>query len=160
MGQVLHGCARTTEAVRRAIQHSQESIRALARRHGVNPKTITPPPSDHPALASKSGVVRGLQSLQPLVQGRRLGPGVIPSEDRARRDAAGLGENGVGRLGPDEGIGLIIVLADVAIDGGLQVGDRAEGAALETAAAERGEEGLHGIEPGGRGGGEWKAQRG
>ena len=39
MGQVLHGCARTTEAVRRAIQHSQESLRALARRHGVNPKT-------------------------------------------------------------------------------------------------------------------------
>ena len=27
MGQVLHGCARTTEAVRRAIQHSQESLR-------------------------------------------------------------------------------------------------------------------------------------
>ena len=40
MGQVLHGCARTTEAVRRAIQHSQESLRALARRYGVNPKTI------------------------------------------------------------------------------------------------------------------------
>ena len=41
MGQVLHGCASTTGAVRRAIQRSQESIRALARRHGVNPKTIT-----------------------------------------------------------------------------------------------------------------------
>ena len=27
MGQVLHGCATTTEAVRRAIQHSQESLR-------------------------------------------------------------------------------------------------------------------------------------
>lgn len=40
MGQVLHGCARTTEAFRRAIQDSQESLRALARRHGVNPKTI------------------------------------------------------------------------------------------------------------------------
>jgi transposase-like protein len=39
-GQVLHGCARTTEAVRRAIQHSQASLRALARRYGVNPKTI------------------------------------------------------------------------------------------------------------------------
>lgn len=39
MGQVLHGCARTTEAIRRAIQHSQESLRALARRHGINPKT-------------------------------------------------------------------------------------------------------------------------
>src|SRR5918993_1215572 len=40
MGQVLHGSARTTEAVRRAIQHSQESLRALAKRHGVNPKTV------------------------------------------------------------------------------------------------------------------------
>src|ERR1700758_2596606 len=40
MGQVLHGSATTTEAVRRAIQHSQESMRALARRYGVNPKTV------------------------------------------------------------------------------------------------------------------------
>src|SRR5271168_1871891 len=40
MGQVLHGSATTTEAVRRAIQHSQESLRALATRYGVNPKTI------------------------------------------------------------------------------------------------------------------------
>jgi len=40
MGQVLHRSATTTEAIRRAIQHSQESIRALARRHGINPKTV------------------------------------------------------------------------------------------------------------------------
>lgn len=40
MGQVLHGCARTTEAVRRAIQLQQESVRALARRFGVSPTTI------------------------------------------------------------------------------------------------------------------------
>ena len=40
MGQILHGSARTTASVRRAIQHSQESLRALAQRHGVNPKTI------------------------------------------------------------------------------------------------------------------------
>src|SRR3954466_7339242 len=40
MGQGLHGSARTTAAVRRAIQHSQESLRVLARRHGVNPKTV------------------------------------------------------------------------------------------------------------------------
>jgi hypothetical protein len=33
MGQVLHGSATTTEAVRRAIQHSQESLRVLARRY-------------------------------------------------------------------------------------------------------------------------------
>src|ERR671911_2179189 len=40
MGQVLHGSATTTEAIRRAIQHSQESLRALAKRHVVNPKTV------------------------------------------------------------------------------------------------------------------------
>ena len=40
MGQVLHGSATTTEAIRRAIQHSQASLRVLARRHGINPKTV------------------------------------------------------------------------------------------------------------------------
>jgi transposase-like protein len=40
MGQVLHGSATTTAAVRRAIQHSQESLRALAKRHGINQKTV------------------------------------------------------------------------------------------------------------------------
>src|ERR1700722_19813859 len=40
MGQVLHGRATTTEAVRRAIQHSQESLRALATRYGINQKTV------------------------------------------------------------------------------------------------------------------------
>src|SRR5277367_1051462 len=40
MGQILHGSATTTEAVRRAIQHSQESLRGLAKRYGVNPRTV------------------------------------------------------------------------------------------------------------------------
>lgn len=40
MGQVLHGSARTTEAVRRAIQRRQESVRALARRFGVSPTMV------------------------------------------------------------------------------------------------------------------------
>src|SRR3954468_13147526 len=40
MGQVLDGSATTTEAIRRAIQHSQESLRALAKRYGVNQKTV------------------------------------------------------------------------------------------------------------------------
>ena len=39
-GQVRHECARTTEAVRRAIQRQQESLRTLARRFGVGPTTI------------------------------------------------------------------------------------------------------------------------
>src|ERR1700730_5838250 len=52
MGQVLHGCATTTEAIRRAIQHSQESLRALSRRYGINQKTV--------AKWKKSGFVADL----------------------------------------------------------------------------------------------------
>ena len=40
MGQILHGSATTTEAVRRAIQHSQESLRQLSKRYGINQKTV------------------------------------------------------------------------------------------------------------------------
>jgi hypothetical protein len=40
MGQVHHGSATTTAAVRRAIQHSQESLRTLAKRYGINQKTV------------------------------------------------------------------------------------------------------------------------
>ncbi|PPU86561.1 hypothetical protein XpopCFBP1817_19035, partial [Xanthomonas populi] len=40
MGQVLHGSATTTEAIRRAIQQSQESLRALSKRYGINQKTV------------------------------------------------------------------------------------------------------------------------
>lgn len=39
MGQVLHGSAMMTEAVRREIQRSEESVRALARRHRISPTT-------------------------------------------------------------------------------------------------------------------------
>jgi transposase-like protein len=40
MGQVLHGCARTTACMRRAIQDSEESIAKLAVRYDINPKTV------------------------------------------------------------------------------------------------------------------------
>jgi len=40
MGEVLHGCATTTHAVRAAIKQSAASISELSRTHGVNPKTI------------------------------------------------------------------------------------------------------------------------
>lgn len=40
MGQVLHGSARTTAAIRRAIQHSQESLQSLATRYSLNPRTV------------------------------------------------------------------------------------------------------------------------
>ena len=40
MGQVLYSSATTTEAVRRAIQNSQASIRTLAKQYGLNPKKV------------------------------------------------------------------------------------------------------------------------
>lgn len=40
MGQVLHGSARTTAAIRRALQRSEESVRGLARRYGISPTTV------------------------------------------------------------------------------------------------------------------------
>ena len=44
MGQVLHGSATTTEAIRRAIPNRKESLGALSRRRGINKRmnrTIT-----------------------------------------------------------------------------------------------------------------------
>jgi transposase-like protein len=41
MGQVLHGGATTTAAIRRAIQDSEESLRTLAIRYGINQKTVS-----------------------------------------------------------------------------------------------------------------------
>lgn len=40
MGHIRHGCAKTTEAVRRAIQNSQERLNKLAKREAINPKTV------------------------------------------------------------------------------------------------------------------------
>ena len=40
MGQVLHGSATTTAAIRRAIQNSQASLRSLSKRYGINQKTV------------------------------------------------------------------------------------------------------------------------
>jgi len=39
MGQIRHGCATTTHAVRAAIQRSQASLAALSATYGINPKT-------------------------------------------------------------------------------------------------------------------------
>src|SRR5215471_6163583 len=40
MGQILHGSAKTTHAVRAAIQRSKTSIQELASRYDLNPKTV------------------------------------------------------------------------------------------------------------------------
>ena len=40
MGQVLHGSATTTHAIRAAIQRSKASLQALSDRYGIDPKTV------------------------------------------------------------------------------------------------------------------------
>ena len=40
MGQILHGSATTTHAVRAAIQRSKASLQALSARYVINPKTV------------------------------------------------------------------------------------------------------------------------
>ena len=57
------------------------------------------------------------------------------------------GDDFIGVGGPGEGRGLPIVLFEESIDGGLQIDDRSEFAALEFALGERGEEAFDGVEP-------------
>ena len=40
MGQIRHGSAATTHAVRAAIQRSQVSLAQLSKELGINPKTV------------------------------------------------------------------------------------------------------------------------
>lgn len=40
MGQILHGCAATTAALRRTIQNSQESLKSIADHYHINVKTV------------------------------------------------------------------------------------------------------------------------
>jgi transposase-like protein len=40
MGQILHGSATTTHAIRAAIQRSQASLAELSETYNINPKTV------------------------------------------------------------------------------------------------------------------------
>ena len=40
MGQVFHGSAKTTHAIRGELQRSQASVANLAKRYGINEKTV------------------------------------------------------------------------------------------------------------------------
>ena len=57
------------------------------------------------------------------------------------------GDDLVGIGGPGEGLGLLVVLGDEAVDGGLEVDDGAEDAALQPPLGQLGEEALDGVEP-------------
>ena len=61
LGQVLHGGATKTEAARRAIPPSQESLKAVAKRYGINQKTVASSgitPSNMPLPGTTSSTVR------------------------------------------------------------------------------------------------------
>ena len=77
-----------------------------------------------------------------------------------RIQAIHLGEDLVGGFGPDEGLGVVVVLVDIAVDGGLEIDDRVEAAAPDSSAGERREEGLDGVQPRTEVGVKWKVQRG
>lgn len=40
MGQILHGSAKTTYAIRAELQRSQASVAQLAKKYGINEKTV------------------------------------------------------------------------------------------------------------------------
>ena len=40
MGQILHGSAKTTHAIRSELQRSQASVASLAKRFSINEKTV------------------------------------------------------------------------------------------------------------------------
>ncbi|MDP2902389.1 MAG: hypothetical protein Q8N96_04690 [Methylovulum sp.] len=66
MGQILHGTATTTHAIREKIQNSKESISQLAARYDINPKT-----------AHKW---KRRESVEDLKCGRRPGQGSVLSD--------------------------------------------------------------------------------
>jgi len=51
--------------------------------------------------------------------------------------------------GPHEGFGIIVGFPEEAVDGGLEIDDRAVRAAFESAFGQLGEEALDSVEPGG-----------
>jgi len=57
------------------------------------------------------------------------------------------GDDAVGVCFPREGRGVLVVLGDESVDGGLEVGEGLEHAMLEPSPGERGEKPLDGVEP-------------
>ncbi len=57
------------------------------------------------------------------------------------------GDDFVGICGPCEGLGLLVMFGEEAVDGGLEINDRMEHAALQPPFGELGEEAFDGVEP-------------
>src|SRR6266699_1563403 len=104
-------------------------------------------------MGQKSGPVKE-PAEQVVKQIRRATRRQFSAEEKIRIVLTGLrGEDSIAELCrregivQNEGLGVDVVLIEVAFDGGLEVDDRFEDAALEASPSEGGEEGLDGIEP-------------
>lgn len=84
MGQVLHGSVRTTEALRRAIQPRQESVRAAAKRYGVSPTTVQKWRGAGPNLTSLTSDTIILRDDHPTSSGPMFGAPVTSPRQRRR----------------------------------------------------------------------------
>ncbi len=84
MGQVLHRHATTTEAVRRAIQHSQESLMALSAPSRDQPQDRGQAQNDDRA----AGFVGLFCHHQPVALRRRHGNGFLPGGTHPRATRA------------------------------------------------------------------------
>ena len=62
--------------------------------------------------------------------------------------------------GPDEGLWLLVVVGDEAVDGGLEIDDALEDAALEAALVRMAKKPFDGVEPTAEVGVKWNVQRG
>jgi transposase-like protein len=88
MGQVLHGSATTTEAIRRAIQHSEESLRALAKRYGINQITVAKW-RKRASVGGRPVVVPSAQDIQVLTMVPSLAVRSLPVMGRSARACRG-----------------------------------------------------------------------
>ncbi len=71
MGQILHGCVRTTAALRRTIQHSQESLSAMAVNHAptINSHDANNLPGSRGSKPLLRAPLRGRGQVQRACQG-------------------------------------------------------------------------------------------
>jgi RNA-directed DNA polymerase len=74
----MEGSATTTKAVRRAIQNSQESLRVLSRRYGINQKTVAKWKKRTTVKDLPTGLKEPKSSVLTISLGRGLGLGHIP----------------------------------------------------------------------------------
>src|SRR3954454_23206126 len=131
---------------------ARASIRRAARasRHRPASRRSSTAPSSFRVTATVMAPLR--RSATPPINAR--GPRMAPRAQRSEARALGISGDLVGGLGPDEGRGIVVVLGDVAVDGRLQLDDRAEDAAPEPPPAQRREAALAPVQPRARGRGE------